>query len=90
VIDERAVPRLSPGIRLREDPVRGGWVLLAPERLFMPDEHALAVLRLLDGERSVAAIIDDLAARYAAARAVVAADVVELLRDLTERGVIRV
>ncbi len=89
VIGENAVPRLAPGVRLREDAARGSWVLLAPERLLMPDEHALAVLRRVDGVRSVGAIADDLAAAYGAARDVVAADVAELLQDLAAKGLIR-
>lgn len=89
MIDDSAVPRLAPGVRLRDDQARGGWVLLAPERVFMPDEHALAVLQRVDGERSVAAIADDLASRYGAARDIVAADVAELLQDLLAKGIIR-
>jgi len=30
-------PRLPRGVRLREDRVRGRWVLLAPERIFEID-----------------------------------------------------
>jgi pyrroloquinoline quinone biosynthesis protein D len=89
VTDEAAVPGFAPGVRLREDAVRGGWVVLAPERLFMPDEHALAVLKLVDGVRSVAAIVDDLAARFEAPRDVIAVDVVAMLQDLADKGVIR-
>lgn len=89
MIAESAVPRFAPGVRLREDRARGGWVLLAPERLLIPDEHARAVLQCLDGVRCVAEIVDDLALRYGAPRAVVAADVAELLQDLLGRDVIR-
>ena len=88
-MDEAAIPSFAPGFRMREDKVRGGWVVLAPERLFMPDEHALAVLQLVDGTRTVGTIVDNLAARYNAARDVIAADVVAMLQDLTVRGVVR-
>ena len=43
------VPRMGVGMKLRFDTVRGGWVVLGPERLFLPDEHALEVLKLVDG-----------------------------------------
>ena len=86
---ETGIPRFPPGVRLREDAVRGGWVVLAPERLFMPDEHALEVLKLVDGARSVGDIIDHLASRYDAARDVIAADVVTMLQDLAAKGAIR-
>jgi pyrroloquinoline quinone biosynthesis protein D len=83
-----AVPRLARGVKLREDAARGRWVVLAPERMFVPDETALEVLRLLDGVRDLDAVIDELAARFAAPRAEIAADVAELLADLAERGVV--
>jgi pyrroloquinoline quinone biosynthesis protein D len=88
-IDESQVPAYAPGVRLRHDKVRGGWVVLAPERLFMPDEHALEILRLVDGQRNVAAIVDDLAARFAAPRDLIATDVAAMLSDLMVKGAIR-
>ncbi len=87
--DETSIPCFPPGVRLREDSVRGGWVVLAPERLFMPDEHALAVLQLVDGARSIGGIIDGLAVQYNADRAVIAGDVVAMLQDLAGKGAVR-
>ena len=83
-----AVPRFPRGVRLREDAARGRWVVLAPERAFVPDDVALEVLKLVDGERSVGGIADALAERFAAPREVIEADVIEMLRDLAERGVV--
>jgi len=88
VITAESVPRLARGIRLREDAARGRWVVMAPERIFVPDETALEVLRLLDGTRSVAAIVGELAARYDAPRAEILADVLALLDELAEKGVV--
>jgi pyrroloquinoline quinone biosynthesis protein D len=83
------IPRLARGVKLREDAARGGrWVVMAPERMFVPDKTALEVLRLIDGARSVDAIVDDLATRYAAPREEIASDVVEMLRDLADKGAI--
>lgn len=89
MIDANAVPRLAPGVRLREDPARG-WVVMAPERVFVPDAIALEVLRLVDGARRIYEITDQLATRFAAPRAEIAADVAELLGDLQARGVVRI
>lgn len=83
-----AVPKLARGVRLREDATRGGWVVLAPERAFVPDTVALEVLRLVDGARSVDAVVDDLTARFNAPRDVIARDVGAMLRDLSEKGVV--
>jgi len=82
-------PRFAPGVRLQEDKARGRWVVLAPERMFVPDEHALAVLRLVDGARDEAAIVAALAAQFDAPAEVIAGDVRAMLADLLSRGALR-
>jgi len=86
---EDAVPRFGPGMRFRFDDVRNAWIVLGPERLFLPDEQAAEILKLVDGSRTLGAIIDDLAARFAAPRDVLATDVTAMLRDLADKGAIR-
>lgn len=89
MITEAAVPRLARGMKLRQDAAREDrWVVLGPERMFVPDAIALEVLRLVDGARSVAAIVDDLAARFDAPRAEILADVSALLEELAAKGVV--
>ena len=80
------VPVFRRGVKFRFDAVRDAWVVLAPERLFVPDEQAVEILKLVDGKRNVDAIVDDLAARFNAPRAEIATDVGEMLRDLAEKG----
>ena len=82
-------PRLGLGHKFRFDQVRGAWVLLGPERLFMPDEHAVEVLKLVDGARTVDAIVQDLALRYDAPPDAIRADVDAMLTDLSARGAVR-
>lgn len=89
MIGEDAVPRLGVGVKFRFDKVRDAWVLLAPERLFQPDEIAVEILKLVDGVRTLAVIADTLAARFEAPRDLIVADVVTLLQDLADKGVIR-
>ena len=88
MIGEEAVPRLAPGVRLQQDHVRGGWVLQAPEQVLVADEIATEVVRLVDGTRSLGAVVDDLAARFTAPRTEIAADVQELLCQLAEQGLV--
>lgn len=83
-----SVPKFARGYRLREDAARGRWVILAPERLFEPDDIAIEVLRLVDGRRSVDAIVDMLAEKFDAPRDAIANDVSEMLTDLHQRQVI--
>ena len=63
VATDRAVPSFGAGVKFRFDKVRDAWVVLAPERLFLPDEQGVEVLKLVDGARSILAIAGDLAAR---------------------------
>ncbi len=83
------VPRLSPGHKFRMDQVRGAWVLLGPERMFVPDEHATEVLKLIDGQRDVTTIVAELAARFDAPADAIRTDVNAMLADLSARGAIR-
>lgn len=80
------IPRFARGVRLHEDKARGRWVVMAPERMFIPDETALEVLRLVDGVRDVDAILDALAAKFDAPREDIAADVRPMLDDLVAKG----
>lgn len=87
--DEAAVVAFGPGIKFRFDNVRQAWIVLAPEKLFLPDEQAVEILKLVDGVRTLGAIIDDLAVRFNAPRATIAGDVTTMLRDLADKGVVR-
>ncbi len=77
---------LARHAKLRFDEARQRWVILAPERVLAPDEIAVEILQLCDGARDVGQVIDMLAAKYTAERAVIAADVVAMLRDLADKG----
>ena len=87
--DETIVPRLAAGVRLKFDEVRAHWVVLAPERVIIPDETALEVLRRCDGVANLSAIIDELSASYDAGRSEIAQDVWQLVADLTDKGILR-
>jgi len=89
MIGETGIPVFAIGVKFRFDTVRDAWVLLAPERLFLPDEQAIEILKLVDGVRSLGAIVDNLAARYEAPRELIAGDVETMLRDLGDKGVVR-
>ena len=86
--DAARIPAFRRGVKFRFDTVRDTWAVLAPERMFVPDEQAVEVLKLVDGARSLDAIVDDLAARYDAPRAVILPDVAALLDDLAGKGVL--
>lgn len=82
------VPRLPRGVRLKLDETRGQWLLLAPERVVKLDAVAKAILERVDGVATIERIVDDLAAAYAAERAVIDADVRNLLNDLAAKRMV--
>ena len=84
-----AVLRFAPHVRFRFDDTRQAWVVLAPERLLLPDEQAVEILQLIDGERGVDSVIDELVRRYEAPREVIASDVLKMLQDLVDKKVLR-
>jgi pyrroloquinoline quinone biosynthesis protein D len=88
-LDAASRPALSPHMKLRQDPTRDNWVVLGPERIVTPNEQAAEVLRLCDGKRTVAEIAMILAGSYDAAPAAIEADIVSLLQDLADSGVVR-
>ena len=88
VLDDDAVPRLPRGVRLSYDEARRRWLLLAPERLYELNDIALAVLKLVDGQRSMAVIAGELARAYNADAAVILADARELVQGLVHKRLI--
>lgn len=87
-ISEATVPRFAPHVRLSFDKSRNRWVVMAPERLFVPDEIATEILKRCDGKASVAGIVDALAQEFDAPREEIAADVIALVGGLCEQGVL--
>jgi len=85
---DAAIPRLPRGVRLHHDRVRETWVLLAPERVLKLDPVGLAVLQRVDGATSFGAIVDALAAAYAAPRERIAEDAGRFLDGLVARRMV--
>ncbi len=85
-VSEASRPALPRHAKLRYDETRQVWVILAPERVLAPDEIAVEVLQFCNGERSVGDIADQLAAKYAAPREAILADVIVMLQDLADKG----
>jgi pyrroloquinoline quinone biosynthesis protein D len=82
------IPRLPRGVRLKLDETRGEWLLLAPERVVKVDAIAVAILERCDGAATIEAIVDDLAATYAADRARIDEDVRALLNGLAAKRMV--
>lgn len=81
-------PRFAPHVRFKFDRRRGQWIVLAPERLLLPDENAVEILKRCTGEATLADIIDQLSVEFDAPRGEIAVDVLELVRDLADKGIL--
>lgn len=79
------VVKLARGVRLRDDPVRGQTVLLAPERTMVLDDIALHIVRALDGARSLDEIAETFAGQFGAPKADILADMIAFVREFSER-----
>ena len=58
------VPKLRRGFRLQWEPVQDCHVLLYPEGMIKLNESAGEILKLVDGQQSIAAIIAALSSRF--------------------------
>jgi coenzyme PQQ biosynthesis protein PqqD len=87
-VQDQAVPALARGVRLRFDKARDAWVLLAPEKVLMPDQVAVEILKRCDGKASVTQIVQDLVLAFSADRDQVAADVRSFLQGLADKGLL--
>ena len=87
LIADTSIPKLASHARLQFNKQRDQWLVQAPERVIMLDAIALAIVQRCDGAATVSAIVDDLAAQYAAPRDLIARDVSALLQDLADKGV---
>ena len=89
MISGESRPQLPRHIKLRHDAGRGRWIILAPERVFNPDDTAVAVLNLCDGQRSVSDIAKILSQEYQAPIDEITSDITAMLQDLSDKGVVK-
>jgi len=89
-ISPDAKPRLPRGVRLTHNEAQGGWVLLAPERVFKADVIAHEILKRCTGESTFAEIVDDLAATFKAPRERILTDASALLRGLADKRLLEI
>ena len=89
IVEPGTRPVMPRHIKLRHDAGRDVWVLLAPERVFNPDPIAVEVLKLCDGNRTVSDIAALLAKEFQAPEETIRTDVIAMLQDLADKGVVK-
>ena len=86
VISAASRPRLASKARLRFDRKTDRTMVLFPEKGIELSASAAEILRLCDGARTVDAIVDSLAEKYAAAdRVRVEREVLDFLNAMADR-----
>lgn len=88
IIEADTKPVLASHIKLRHDAGRGRWIILGPERVYEPDEISVEILKLSDGNTIVSDIATQLAKQYQAPVDVITTDVIAMLQDLADKGVV--
>jgi pyrroloquinoline quinone biosynthesis protein D len=63
-VESSSRPKLAPHVRLSFDATRNQHVLLSPETVVVLNRTGAEVLRLCDGQRTVAEIVAELRSRY--------------------------
>jgi pyrroloquinoline quinone biosynthesis protein D len=82
-------PYLPRHVRVQFDPIRQRTAVLAPERVYWPDETAVEILKLCDGARPISEISGRLAKEYAAPLETIQADVLEFVQSWTDLKLLR-
>ena len=90
MITPDAKPKLPRGVRLTHNEAQGGWVLLAPERVFKAEGPAHEIIKRCTGEATLNEIVDDLAKAFNAPRERIMSDVSAMLTALVEKKLLEV
>jgi pyrroloquinoline quinone biosynthesis protein D len=86
IVEGATVLRFPPHVKFRYDETRARWVVLAPERLLLPDDLSVEILQQIDGKHTVDDIVDALMVKFSAGREEILTDVTALLQDQADKG----
>jgi pyrroloquinoline quinone biosynthesis protein D len=81
-------PRLARKARLKYDAIEKQHILLYPERGMKLSESAAEILKRCDGERTVEAIAEELAAASGAPADAVLKDVTAFVEEMRKRALV--
>ena len=89
MVSTESRPRLARKARLRFDRKTGRYMLLYPEKGMVLNPTATDVLQLCTGDHTVAAIIERLAEKYGRTSPDMEREVVDFLKAMEDRGLVR-
>lgn len=76
---------IAPGVRLQFEKAQDAWVLLYPEGMVTLGDTAADILRAVDGQRDVEAVVLELQRQYGESDEL-ADDVLEFMSSMVEQG----
>lgn len=85
-INEDIILRFPKHVKFKFNEPRKEWVILAPEKLVKPDNIAVEILKLVNGERTVINIVKELSKIFNAPENVILEDVKSMLQQLADKG----
>jgi pyrroloquinoline quinone biosynthesis protein D len=89
MVSAGSTPSLPKHVRIQFDPLRQAYAVLAPEKVFWPNEISLDILRRCDGSATVDEIVIGLASEYDAPDEDVKADVTAFLQEWSDKLLVR-
>ncbi|WP_346892419.1 pyrroloquinoline quinone biosynthesis peptide chaperone PqqD [uncultured Roseibium sp.] len=89
IVTNISQPGFPAYVRLQFDELRDRWALLAPEKVYWPDDISVAILSRCTGTATVSEIILDLAEDYQAPVEEIGPDVRDFLQEWSDRLVIQ-
>lgn len=90
VIDMTSIPQLAPHMRLRHDKARAQWTIQAPERSFVLDDVAHAIVSRCNGAVSLDAVVTELCSAFPCApRELIEKDVIALVQNFVDKSVMQ-
>ena len=88
ILTEQSIPKFPKGVRLKHDTKRNQWVILAPERMFVLDDIGISVMQCIEEELTISNVVNRLTDRFNAPRKEILKDVLEMLQDMADKGVL--
>ena len=89
IVNSASRPHFPKYVRMQFDPVRNRFAVLAPERVYWPDDVTIDILKLCNGERSISVIAAELAQTYEAPLETIQADVLEFIQSWTDLHILK-
>ena len=88
IVDNHSKPGLPKHVRLQFEPVRNRWAVLAPERVYWPDDISLSILQRCNGATRTDDIIHALCIEHNAQIDIVRKDVLGFLQEWSDKRLI--